>query len=71
MMGPCWYRVKEETMSTVYTICMQGKALDIAEICAPWDSPLSEDLLDGWTDLDFTMAMTSVLATCIGRRMRF
>lgn len=47
-------------MSTVYTICMQGKALDIAEICAPWDSPLSEDLLDGWTDLDFTMAMTSV-----------
>lgn len=46
-------------MSTGYTICMQGRALDISEICAPWDSPLG-DLVDGWTDLDFTMAMTSV-----------
>ena len=34
-------KVKEETISTVFS--MQERNLDFVEICAPWDSPLSEE----------------------------
>ena len=34
-------KVKEETMNAVHD--MQDRTLDLLEICAPWDSPLSEE----------------------------